>query len=119
MDHCCSYAGPSGGAVAPGTTMSQRKLLTGPRRGTFTCPAPRQPTKGTFTQPEPHKGTWDTPRLPSGGIPARLCLLGNDVIVRDAQPGELPEVGALRVAAYRAHGFLPPASVYAGILRDL
>jgi len=45
--------------------------------------------------------------------------LGNDVVVRDAQPGELPEVGALRVAAYRAHGFLPPASVYAGALRDL
>src|SRR5216683_2195311 len=40
MDHCCSYAGPPGGAVAPGTTMSQGKLLTEPHKGTFTRPAP-------------------------------------------------------------------------------
>src|SRR5216683_615409 len=43
MDHCCSYAGPSGGAVAPGTTMSQRKLLTEPHKGTFTRRKPPAP----------------------------------------------------------------------------
>jgi ribosomal protein S18 acetylase RimI-like enzyme len=41
------------------------------------------------------------------------------VIVRDALPAELPAVGDLRVAAYRADGFLPEDSEYAPILRAL
>jgi ribosomal protein S18 acetylase RimI-like enzyme len=41
------------------------------------------------------------------------------VIVRDALPGELAEVGELRVSAYRADGFLSPDSRYAPTLRAL
>jgi ribosomal protein S18 acetylase RimI-like enzyme len=41
------------------------------------------------------------------------------VIVRDALPGELAEIGEIRVSAYRAGGFLAPDSAYAPMLRDL
>jgi len=41
------------------------------------------------------------------------------VIVRDARPGELAEVGEIRVAAYLADGFLTPDSGYAPTLRAL
>jgi GNAT superfamily N-acetyltransferase len=41
------------------------------------------------------------------------------VIVRDAQPGELTEVGEIRVAAYVADGFMSPDSGYAPALRAL
>jgi ribosomal protein S18 acetylase RimI-like enzyme len=41
------------------------------------------------------------------------------VIVREALPGELAEVGEIRVNAYRAGGFLAPDSAYAPVLRDL
>jgi len=41
------------------------------------------------------------------------------VIVRDAQPGELAGIGDLRVAAYRADGFLPAGSGYAATLHAL
>lgn len=39
--------------------------------------------------------------------------------IRDAQPGELAEIGELRVAAYRSGGFLPAGSDYAQTLRAL
>lgn len=39
--------------------------------------------------------------------------------IRDAQPGELAEIGELRVAAYRNGGFLPAGSDYAQTLRAL
>jgi GNAT superfamily N-acetyltransferase len=41
------------------------------------------------------------------------------VIVRDALPGELSEVGEIRVAAYVADGFMSPDSGYAPRLRAL
>jgi ribosomal protein S18 acetylase RimI-like enzyme len=41
------------------------------------------------------------------------------VIIRDARPEELAEVGELRVAAYRADGFLSETSTYAARLRSL
>lgn len=41
------------------------------------------------------------------------------VIVRDARPGELPEVGDLRITAYRAGGHLSPGSGYEPTLRGL
>jgi ribosomal protein S18 acetylase RimI-like enzyme len=41
------------------------------------------------------------------------------VIVRDARPGELAGIGDLRVAAYRADGFLPADSGYAATLHAL
>jgi len=41
------------------------------------------------------------------------------VIVRDARPGELAEIGDLRVAAYTAGGFLSDASHYGETLRTL
>ena len=41
------------------------------------------------------------------------------VIIRDARPDELAEVGDLRVAAYRADGFLSETSTYAARLRSL
>jgi ribosomal protein S18 acetylase RimI-like enzyme len=41
------------------------------------------------------------------------------VIVRDALPGELAEVGEIRVTAYAAAGFLSPGSGYAPVLRGL
>jgi len=41
------------------------------------------------------------------------------VIVRDARPGELAGLGDLRVAAYRADGFLPADSGYAATLHAL
>jgi ribosomal protein S18 acetylase RimI-like enzyme len=41
------------------------------------------------------------------------------VIVRDARPGELAEIGDLRVAAYEAGGFLSDASHYGETLRTL
>ena len=41
------------------------------------------------------------------------------MIVREARPDELGAIGDLRVAAYRADGFLPEASGYAATLRAL
>jgi len=41
------------------------------------------------------------------------------VIVREARPDELAEVGEIRVAAYVADGFLAPDSGYAPTLRNL
>jgi ribosomal protein S18 acetylase RimI-like enzyme len=45
--------------------------------------------------------------------------LGRSVIIRDAMPAELEEVGRLRVAAYVAGGFLSPDSEYAPHLAAL
>ena len=45
--------------------------------------------------------------------------VGPGVMVRDARPDELDGIGDLRVAAYRADGFLPPTSGYAATLRAL
>lgn len=41
------------------------------------------------------------------------------VQIRPALPSELPVIGDLRVAAYRADGYLTPPSAYAGTLRAL
>jgi ribosomal protein S18 acetylase RimI-like enzyme len=41
------------------------------------------------------------------------------MLIRDAHQDELAEVGELRLAAYRADGFLPADSTYAPRLRDL
>jgi rhodanese-related sulfurtransferase/ribosomal protein S18 acetylase RimI-like enzyme len=41
------------------------------------------------------------------------------MVIRDAYPHELAEIGELRLAAYRADGFLAPDSVYAPRLREL
>jgi ribosomal protein S18 acetylase RimI-like enzyme len=41
------------------------------------------------------------------------------VIVREALPGELAEVGEIRVNAYRAGGHMSPESTYAPVLRAL
>jgi ribosomal protein S18 acetylase RimI-like enzyme len=41
------------------------------------------------------------------------------VIVRDALPGELAEVGEIRVTAYQEAGYLSPGSGYAPALRAL
>jgi ribosomal protein S18 acetylase RimI-like enzyme len=41
------------------------------------------------------------------------------VIIRTALPAELPEIGDIRVAAYRADGFLSATSQYAAILHGL
>jgi ribosomal protein S18 acetylase RimI-like enzyme len=41
------------------------------------------------------------------------------VIVRDALPGELAEVGEIRVTAYQEAGFLSPGSGYVPVLRAL
>lgn len=41
------------------------------------------------------------------------------MIVRDALPGELAEVGEIRVTAYQEAGFLSPGSEYAPVLREL
>lgn len=41
------------------------------------------------------------------------------MIIRTALPAELPEIGDIRVAAYRSDGFLSPASQYAATLHGL
>ncbi len=41
------------------------------------------------------------------------------MLIRDAHPDELDEVGELRLAAYRADGFLSADSTYAPRLREL
>jgi ribosomal protein S18 acetylase RimI-like enzyme len=41
------------------------------------------------------------------------------MLIRDAHQDELAEVGELRIAAYRADGFLAPDSRYASRLREL
>jgi ribosomal protein S18 acetylase RimI-like enzyme len=41
------------------------------------------------------------------------------VLIRDALPAELPEVGTMRVSAYTADGFMSPESEYAPELREL
>jgi ribosomal protein S18 acetylase RimI-like enzyme len=46
-------------------------------------------------------------------------LVEPGVIVRDARPDELASIGDLRVAAYRADGFLPADSGYAATLHAL
>ena len=45
--------------------------------------------------------------------------VGPGVMVRDARPDELDGIGDLRVAAYRADGFLTATSGYAATLRAL
>jgi ribosomal protein S18 acetylase RimI-like enzyme len=45
--------------------------------------------------------------------------LDHAVIVRDALPGELAEVGDIRLAAYQAGGHMSPDSGYAPVLRAL
>jgi ribosomal protein S18 acetylase RimI-like enzyme len=45
--------------------------------------------------------------------------LNSAVLVRDARPDELAEIGDMRVAAYQADGFLSPTSRYAPTLRAL
>jgi len=45
--------------------------------------------------------------------------LDHAVIVRDALPGELAEVGDIRLAAYMAGGHMSPDSGYAPVLRAL
>lgn len=41
------------------------------------------------------------------------------MVIRDAYPAELAEIGELRLAAYRSDGFLAPDSSYAARLREL
>jgi len=41
------------------------------------------------------------------------------MLIRDAKPAELAQVGDIRVAAYRADGFLSPDSSYEPMLRSL
>lgn len=41
------------------------------------------------------------------------------MVIRDAYPSELSDIGELRLAAYRADGFLAPDSSYAPRLREL
>jgi ribosomal protein S18 acetylase RimI-like enzyme len=41
------------------------------------------------------------------------------MVIRDIYPDELPDIGELRLAAYRADGFLAPESSYAPRLREL
>jgi GNAT superfamily N-acetyltransferase len=41
------------------------------------------------------------------------------MVIREALPSELPEVGEIRIAAYVADGFLSPGSDYAPALRAL
>jgi ribosomal protein S18 acetylase RimI-like enzyme len=41
------------------------------------------------------------------------------MVIRDAYPDELREIGDIRLAAYRADGFLAPDSGYAPRLREL
>ncbi len=52
-------------------------------------------------------------------MPRALCPLQATVDVRDAQPEEFGQIGDLRVAAYRADGFLSAAGGYADTLRVL
>ena len=56
---------------------------------------------------------------PPRGIFSQPDMLGLDVIIRAALPGEIAEIGDLRVAAYRADGFLSASSEYESTLRDL
>lgn len=48
-----------------------------------------------------------------------MCPVSQTLIVRDARPSELAEIGDLRVAAYQAGGFLADASNYGETLRTL
>jgi ribosomal protein S18 acetylase RimI-like enzyme len=50
---------------------------------------------------------------------SHLARLGGAVIIRDARPDELDEVGEIRITAYLAEGFLSPDSEYALTLRAL
>lgn len=52
-------------------------------------------------------------------MPAPPQGLHECVRVRDARPDEFASIGDLRVAAYRADGFLPETSGYAATLRTL
>ena len=45
--------------------------------------------------------------------------MDGSVLIRDAYPEELAEIGDIRVAAYQADGFLAPDSGYAQRLREL
>lgn len=49
----------------------------------------------------------------------RAVRLHQPVIIRDALPGELDEVGEIRVTAYQAGGHMSPDSGYAPVLRAL
>ena len=50
------------------------------------------------------------------GISGRRSGLHPGVIIRDVRPAEFAELGALRVAAYEAGGFLADASHYVNVL---
>jgi ribosomal protein S18 acetylase RimI-like enzyme len=53
------------------------------------------------------------------GMKSPWARLAGLVIIRDARPEELDEVGEIRVAAYMAGGFMSPDSGYAPTLRAL
>src|SRR6516164_6876602 len=59
------------------------------------------------------------PRPAVSGMSGPPDRLHECVMVRDARPEEFASIGALRVAAYRADGFLPDSSSYAATLRAL
>lgn len=48
-----------------------------------------------------------------------IVWLDGGMLIRDAHPDELPEIGDIRVGAYLADGFLSPDSGYAPRLREL
>ena len=72
---------------------------------------PDTPGSETTRSPGPAPRPAPEPRRAASGFPA--------VIVRDARPGELAELGDLRVTAYEAGGFLSDASHYGETLRTL
>lgn len=57
--------------------------------------------------------------LSRSGIKRPIARLDHAVIIRDALPRELDEVGEIRVSAYQAGGHMPPESGYAPVLRAL
>ena len=75
------------------------------------CPVPETPVSETTRSPG------SAPQ--SAPEPPTAAQASAAVIVRDARPGELAELGDLRVAAYEAGGFLSDASHYGETLRTL
>lgn len=57
--------------------------------------------------------------MPRTGMKPPVARLHQPVIIREARPGELDEVGEIRVAAYQAGGHMSADSGYAPVLRAL
>lgn len=100
-----------GNADGRGPRATPTPIWASTRRGPRPCLAATAPASSLLT-------CWYSRLRPPRRRYLRVRLNGV-MQIRDAKPDELSEIGSIRVAAYRADGFLSPESDYEPTLRGL